>query len=134
MKKFIKVIVLAMAFVLVFATLASCGKSIDSITKKAEKEGYDVEEVKTSTPYISAFNAALLLKGEDGQIESVIEITNETDDDIFLAEVYEFDKASAAKTFVEIYENFYELGDNEVIESSGKCVIVGDKEIVEAIW
>ena len=131
MKKFIKVIVLAMAFVLVFATLASCGKSIDSITKKAEKEGYAVEEYKESQ--LSRMNMDLVVAGVDGEITAAIEIEKETDDDFFWADVYEFDKASAAKKFVELSEE--EAADEDlVIERSGKVVIVGDKEIVEAIW
>ena len=133
MKKFIKVIVLAMAFVLVFATLASCGKSIDGITKKAEKEGFEVEEV--SETMLSYMNLSLVAAGVDGEITAAIEVAKETDDDYISAEIYEFDKASAAKDFVEKYEDLAgELGEDEVIEHSGKVVIIGDKAAVEAIW
>lgn len=133
MKKFIKVIVLAMAFVLVFATLASCGKSINSITKKAEKEGYKVEEYKESQ--LSMMNMGLVVAGIDGEITAAIEVEKETDDDYLTAKIYEFNKASAAKDFVEKYEELDgELGEDEVIECSGKVVIVGDKAAVEAIW
>ena len=131
MKKFIKVIVLAMAFVLVFATLASCGKSIDSITKKAEKEGYKVEELDSSE--FSMINAALLLAGEDGKIEAAIGVGKETDDDYLCATVIEFTNASTAKKYVELFEE-KEVGEEEIMERSGKVVIVGDKAAVEAIW
>ena len=130
MKKFIKVIVLAMAFVLVFATLASCGKSINSIQKKAEKEGYEVEEVDSSL--FSMVNAALLLAGEDGEVEAAIEVEKETDDDYLYATVIEFTNASTAKKYVELFEK--EVDDEEIMERSGKVVIVGDKAAVEAIW
>ena len=133
MKKFIKVIVLAMAFVLVFATLASCGKSIDGITKKAEKEGFEVEEYKEQT--LSYMNLSLIAMGIDGEITAAIDVAKETDDDYIGAEIYEFNKASAAKDFVDKYTEIAgELDDEEVIERSGKVVIVGDKAAVEAIW
>ena len=133
MKKFIKVIVLAMAFVLVFATLASCGKSIDSITKKAEKEGFEVEEV--SETMLSYMNLSLVAAGVDGEITAAIEVAKETDDDYLYADVYEFDSESAAKGFVDIYEDLAgELDEDQVIKRSGKVVIVGDKATVEAIW
>ena len=70
MKKFIKVIVLAMAFVLVFATLASCGKSIDNVQKKAEKEGYKVEEIKEAQ--LSYMNLSLVALGIDGEVEAAM--------------------------------------------------------------
>lgn len=133
MKKFIRAIVLVMACVLVFATLASCGKSIDGITKKAEKEGYEVEE--SNEQALSMMNLALVAMGIDGEIEAAVEIAKETDDDFLFAEIYQFNKASAAKAFVEKYTTIEgELGEDEVIEQSGKCVIVGDKATVEAVW
>ena len=133
MKKFIKVIVLAMAFVLVFATLASCGKSIDNVQKKAEKEGYKVEEIKEAQ--LSYMNLSLVALGIYGEVEAAMTAAKEADDDYLYATVYEFNKASAAKAFVDKYTELAgELDDEEVIERSGKCVIVGDKAAVEAIW
>ena len=130
MKKFIKVIILAMALIFVFATLASCGRSINSLTKKAEKEGYEVKEVNPAR--YSGYNTALVAKGAKGQIESAIEIKKEVDGEDLFATVYRFEKASAAKIFAE--QNIRKLKKDEVMERSGKSVIIGDKATVEAIW
>ena len=102
--------------------------TIEDIKEKAEKEGYTVTEAKEAE--ISSMNDAILIMGIDGEITAAIVIEKETD-----TEIYEFNKASAAKDFAEKYPTFAgKFGEYETIEQSGKCVIVGDKTTVEAIW
>ena len=107
--------------------------TIEDIKEKAEKEGYTVTEAKEAE--ISSMNDAILIMGIDGEFTAAIVIEKETDDDYPGAEIYEFNKASAAKDFAEKYPTFAgKFGEYETIEQSGKCVIVGDTAAVEDIW
>ena len=107
--------------------------TLEAIKEKAEDAGYEVEEANDSV--LSMMNMSLEVAGVDGEITAAIEVAKETDDDYIFAEIYEFDKASAAKDFVDVYADLAgELDGDQVIECSGKIVIVGDKAAVEAIW
>ena len=134
MKKFIKVIVLAMAFVLVFATLASCGKNIDKIEEKAKDAGYEVDVEKLDEA------------DEDGVVACMSIVDNESNA-LFgtpYAEVYEFENADAAKEAYEDAKEYVEkaaedaeklgLESNLVVKRSGKIVIMGDEDIVKKVW
>ena len=125
MKKFIRVIVLVMACVLVFATLASCGKSIDKIEKKAKDAGFEVEVEKFDEPV-------------DGVV-AVMEITDPNSTSLLgaSAEVIEFESADDAKKAAEDAEKMLgELGDamGYVVKRSGKVVITGSEDIVKKVW
>ena len=118
MKKFIKVIVLAMAFVLVFATLASCGKSIAGIEKKAEKAGYTV---------VATEKTIVITDKEDvTKTASAMEY----DDAKLAKEAYD-----AAKEALELVKDAYEAaGVNYEVKRSGKIVIAGDAEVIKKVW
>ena len=125
MKKFIRVIVLVMACVLVFATLASCAKSVDGIKKKAEKAGYEVEVEEYDTPVAGLTATVEIYDEESGKG----------------AEVYFYEDADLAKAAVEAYESLKDLAGamGEAAESveckrSGKAVIIGDAEIIKKVW
>ena len=133
MKKTLRAIVLIMAGLLVLAALTSCGKTINSIEKKATDAGFECEEV--SETMLASMNTALPIMGIDGEIKAAIEIGGEVDGESVWAEVYEFDSASAAKTFVEKFETLVgSIDEDEALERSGKVVISGDKAIVEKVW
>ena len=107
--------------------------TLEDIKEKAEDAGYEVEEAADNA--ISMMNMSLEVAGVDGEITAAIEVAKETDDDYLYAGIYEFDAESSAKDFVDKYEDLAgELDEDEVIERSGKVVIVGDKATVEAIW
>ena len=129
MKKFIKVIVLAMAFVLVFATLASCGKSLDKIEKKAKDAGFEVEVEKVEEV------------DEDGVV-AYMEISDPNSTGLIPAEaeVVEFEDADAAKEYYEEAKKALEalealgLDGTYDVKRSGKVVISGHVDIIKKVW
>ena len=126
MIKFIKVRVLAMAFVLVFATLASCGKSIDKIEEKAKDAGYEVIVEKLDEADEDGLVAYMSITEKEAT--SFIPAT---------AVVYEFEDANTAKEAYEELEK--ELGEEaellgQTVKRSGKIIIVGDEAIIKKVW
>ena len=133
MKKFIRVIVLVMACVLVFATLASCGKSIDNIEKKAKDAGFEVEVEK-------------LEEADEDGVVAIIEIVDPNAKTLFGAEAiaYEFKDADSAKKAYEDAKEELEKAEEaaaaigmdtgSVVKRSGKIVIMGSEDIVKKVW
>ncbi|MBE6668443.1 MAG: hypothetical protein E7607_09075 [Ruminococcaceae bacterium] len=133
MKKFIRAIVLVMACVLVFATLASCGKSIDGIEKKAKDAGFEVE--------VDKFDEA----DEDGLV-AVMEIVDPNAKSLVgaFASVAEYaDADNAKKAYDEAKKELDELKKaaeesgvtiNYTVKKSGKIVIFGTDDVVKKVW
>ena len=123
MKKFIKVIVLAMAFILVFATLASCGKSIDKIQKKAEDAGY-----KVNTQTVGSISVLLIRDEDNGTAAQVTEY----EDAKTAKEAFD-----AAKELMDAAKDLAETAGVEYkqdVKRSGKVIISGDADIIKKVW
>ena len=133
MKRFIRLIVLVMACVLVLATLASCGKSLDSIKKKAEKAGYSVQ-------------AETLSEADEDGVVAVVRIADPNAKSIYsgIATAYEFKDTDSAKKAYEGAQEELEkakeaaaamgMDTGAVVKRSGKIVILGAEEIVKKVW
>ena len=121
MKKTLRAIVLIMAGLLVLAALTSCGKSLDTIEKKATDAGYEVNKVELEEA-VDGVVATMTITG-DGLLEA--------------ATVVEYESADAAKeAYDEAEASLEALGEITGYDAkrSGKVVIIGSSSIIEKVW
>ncbi len=112
MKNFIKTLTTCIVLVLTMVLFTACVPSdVDSATKKMKEEGYSV------LPYTI---------NSDGVQECIIAKESGLFDTDFIIAIW-FDSVDNAKKFIESYD----LGSNELIKRTGKCVYYGTADAIE---
>ena len=128
MKKTMRAIVLVMACLLMLTAFVSCGKSVESVKEKAEKEGYKCESATADEiKAISEFYGA--------SITEKLTVYDEANG--VFATVFFFENKQDAKSVrVTIEDSLQALSaiGNVTVERKGKAVIFGNTDIVENIW
>ena len=128
MKKTIRAIVLVMACLLMLTAFVSCGRSAESVKKKAEKKGYKCESVTAeqlkeySEKYDAVVTEALRIKDEaTGNTVNVVFFENKKD-------------AKSARVKAEDTLPSLRAIGNVTVERKGKLVVIGAPEMIDNIW
>ena len=130
MRKFLRVIALVMLCLVALFALTSCGRMFEGVQRKAAKANF--------TSYLfnhnemAAVNTAMYAMGISGEMKTACIMVNDNGESAYL---YEFDKISAARAFVENYSEITENFSEELeIRRDNKIVIAGDNSAIEKIW
>ena len=127
MKKTMRAIALVMACLFVLAAFVSCGKSAESVKKKAEKNGYKCESA-------TAEELKAISEDEDAAVTEKLIITDEATGKSVA--IFFFENKKDAKAVAAKYEESSQAtrATGLVAERKGKAVAYGNADIIENIW
>lgn len=130
MRKIFRIIALTLVCLIALSALTSCGRMFEGVQRKATKAGF--------TSYLfnhremAEVNTAMHAAGISGEMKTACLMVDDTGDSAYL---YEFDKISAARSFMEKYTEIIGIYDGDIeLRRDNKIVIAGSSSAVDRCW
>ena len=130
MKKIFKIIALTLVCIIALSALTSCGRMYEGVQKKAQKAGFVCYSFEYSE--MAPLNRSVHSLGINGEVKSACIMVNDKGEYAYL---YELDKISAAKAFIESFTLITGIYDGNIdIRRDNKVIIAGDVSAIDKIW
>ena len=130
MRKILRVIALTLVCLIALFALTSCGRMYEGVQKKAEKAGFTCYAFEYGE--MAPLNRTMHSMDINGEAKAACIMINDEGEYAYL---YEFDKISVARAFMENYTAITGIYDGDIeIRRDNKVVIAGDSAAIEKIW